>query len=207
MNHLLADFVLLFTVTDPIGVAANFAGLVAGAGREHQRRMALKGTLIAAGILLAFMLGGAQLLSMLGIGIPAFRIAGGLLLLLLSVDMILARHSGLRTTTDVEDEEAANRADISVFPVAFPLIAGPGAITTVLLMASGGAGAAFYVQTIAILALVLCITFVCLLYAPVILGFLGDTGTNVVSRLLGVLLTALAVQYMLDGLKNSLFAG
>ncbi len=205
--HFVEAFVLLFTVIDPIGVAAAFFALTYGANPAAQRAMAVRGTALAAAILAVFGLGGDDLLRVLGIGIPAFRIAGGLLLLLLSIDMILARHSGIRSTTRDEELEAVSKEDVSVFPLAFPLIAGPGALTTVLLMASSGKGAAALFGTFGALALVLALTLLSLTFAPRILGFLGETGINVVSRLLGVILTALAVQYILDGLRQSLFAG
>jgi multiple antibiotic resistance protein len=206
MERLFGDFVLLFTVIDPIGVAAIFAALTHGADRDSQRRTARQGALLSAIILFSFMLAGDGLLRALQIGIPAFRIAGGLLLLLLSIDMILARHTGLRFTTPSEQKEAAHKNDISVFPLAFPLIAGPGALTTVLLMASSGQGGFHFAVMIGVLAAVLALTWLALLYAPLILRMLGETGINVVSRLLGVILAALAVQYMLDGLRAGLFA-
>ena len=207
MEHLVANFVLFFIVIDPIGVAATFVTLTHGADPAYQRRTAALGVALAAGILFAFGMGGRWLLDALGIGIPAFRIAGGLLLLLLSVDMIFARHTGLRSTTRSEEREATQSEDISVFPLAFPLIAGPGALTTVLLMASAGEGVAFYSGLTAVVVVVLGLPLIALLIAPVILRILGETGINVVNRLMGVILTALAVQYILDGLKNSLFAG
>jgi multiple antibiotic resistance protein len=207
MEHLFSDFVLFFIVIDPIGVAAMFVALTHDMERSYQRRVAVEGTVLSAVILFTFFFGGNALLRALGIGIPAFRIAGGLLLLLLSVDMILARHSGLRATTRSEEREAARKEDISVFPLAFPLIAGPGALTTVLLMASSVKGPLSFAGIAGVLAVVLTITWLALLYAPVILRFLGETGINVVSRLLGVILTALAVQYIIDGLRLSLFAG
>jgi multiple antibiotic resistance protein len=201
------QFVLLFTVIDPIGVAAAFLALSAGADGAAQRAMAIRGVALSAGILTAFGIGGEALLRAMGIGIPAFRIAGGLLLLLLSIDMILAFRSGIRSTTRDEELEAAGKTDLSVFPLAFPLIAGPGALTTVLLMASSGQGMLSLASAFGALALVLALTLAALLFAPRILNLLGETGINVVSRLLGVILTALAVQYILDGLRQSLFSG
>ena len=205
MEHLVANFVLLFIVIDPIGVAAMFAALTHGTDPVYQRRTAVRGVTLATYILFAFGLGGRWLLDTLGIGIPAFRIAGGLLLLLLSVDMILARHTGLRSTTRSEEREAEQRTDLSVFPLAFPLIAGPGALTTVLLLASSATGLVFYVSLAVVLVMALGLTLIALLYAPMIQRLFGETGINVLNRLMGVILTALAVQYILDGLKNSLF--
>jgi multiple antibiotic resistance protein len=166
--------------------------------------MALWGVGMAALILLVFSLAGRLLLDALGIGVPAFRIAGGLLLFLLSIDMIFARQSGLRSTTDREQAEAAGRTDISVFPLAFPLIAGPGAMTTVLLFAERPGGAAFLANLLVML-LVLGMLLGALLASEPLMRRLGETGANVFSRLLGLILAALSVQYVVDGIKASFF--
>src|SRR5690348_17202797 len=131
----LDTFIVLFVVVDPIGLAPIFAAITHGATPQDCRRTALRGTLIALFILVVFVLGGAKLLDMLGIGMPAFQIAGGLLLFLVALDMVFVRQSGIRSTTAREQREAEQKEDVSVFPLAFPLIAGPGALTTVLLMA------------------------------------------------------------------------
>ncbi len=203
MDVLLNTFVVLFIVVDPVGLAPMFAALTQGGGRAYQRRMAFQGMALASGLLLAFFLIGDVVLSALGISLPAFRIAGGVLLFLLAIDMVFARQSGLRSTTVREQEEAVHKADISVFPLAFPLIAGPGALTTVLLMSSTAKDTAVSLGMLAILLLVLGITLLFLLSASVVLRWLGETGTNVVSRLLGLVLSALAVQYILDGVRVS----
>jgi multiple antibiotic resistance protein len=136
--------------------------------------------------------------------VNAFKIAGGVLLFLLSVDMVFARQSGLRSTTVREQDEARYREDISVFPMAFPLIAGPGSLATLLLfmMDARGQPLAFLSLFVVILG-VLAITLVSLLATTRIMRVMGVTGANVVSRLLGVVLAALAVQYMLDGIRNA----
>jgi len=201
-------FLTFFVVIDPVGLVPIFGGLTAGASLEYRRRMAIKGVLIAALILLFFSVTGFALLKVLGIGLAAFRIAGGLLLFLLAIDMVFARHSGLRSTTKRETEEARGRDDISVFPLAIPLIAGPGALTSLLLMLSEAHGRpAVILPVLGILALVLAITLFVLLASVRILALMGETGANVVTRLLGVLLTALAVQYVLTGLRIGLFHG
>ena len=130
----LNPFIALFVMIDPVGVATLFTALTFGEVEAYRRRMALKGTFISATILLLFTLSGDWLLATLGIGLPAFRIAGGILLFFLAIDMVLARDSGLRSTTLRENEEAATKQDISVFPLAIPLIAGPGALTSLLLL-------------------------------------------------------------------------
>jgi len=143
------------------------------------------------------------LLEALGIGLPAFRIAGGLLLFLLAVDMIFARPSGMRASTVREQEEESYQQDVSVFPLAIPLLAGPGAITTVLLY-TGGSNNTQVALFVVVLLLVLLLTLTSLLLASRVMRLFGETGANVLSRVLGVLLAALAVQFVLDGLKTSL---
>lgn len=202
-ESLLNAFVVLFIVVDPVGVAWMFAALTRRADRATQRRMALRGVALAALILYVFFFVGDPLLRALGITIPAFRIAGGALLFLLAIDMVFARQSGLRSTTRREQEEAEQRPDVSVFPLAFPLISGPGALTTVLLM-TGGEHTPWYVAAmVGVLTLVLLLTLLALWLAPLILRVLGETGANVVSRLLGLILAALAVQFVLDGIRTA----
>jgi multiple antibiotic resistance protein len=193
-------FVVLFVVVDPLGLAAMFAALAHDESRARQRVLAIRATVIAALVLAFFSLAGDALLRALGIGLPAFQIAGGALLFLLAVDMVFARHSGLRATTAAEQKETAQRKDISVFPLAVPLIAGPGALTSVLLMVGEQGGEQLVVGTVLlVIAVVLAITLIALLCAAPIMRLLGATGTNVVSRLLGIVLAAMAVQFMLDG--------
>lgn len=203
MEYLLNTFVVLFIVIDPVGLVPMFIALTHGASVGYQRKMAISGTLLASGMMLLFYFVGDTLLAALGIGIPAFRIASGALLFLLAIDMVFARQSGLRSTTIREQREAETKQDISVFPLAFPLIAGPGALTTVLLMSSAAKGALAFSGTLAVLVTVLALTLLSLLYASYILKFLGETGANVVSRLFGLILAALAVQFMLDGIHSS----
>jgi multiple antibiotic resistance protein len=207
LEPLFNSFFVLFIVVDPIGVAAVFAALTLGLGHAERCTMAVRGTVLATLILLVFYFVGDGLLRILGIGIPAFRIAGGTLLFLLSIDMVFARQSGLRSTTTREQQEAEQRGDLSVFPLAFPLLAGPGALTTVLLMASSAPERWLAFGMIAVLLAVLIMALLSLLSAPAIMRLLGETGANVISRLLGLLLAALAIQYVLDGLRATLFAG
>lgn len=202
-ESLINSFVVLFIVIDPIGIAPIFAVLTRNHSRQLQRAMAIQGTAIAAGILLLFFFTGENLLQFLGISIPAFRIAGGALLFLLSIDMVVARQSGLRSATASEQEEAIQRHDVSVFPLAFPLIAGPGAITTILLMAQSSGDMTSSMGTLVVLLAVLALVLAALLTAPLIKTLLGETGINVISRLLGILLAALATQYIVDGVRAS----
>lgn len=198
-------FVVLFVVIDPIGLAPIFAALTPRDDATDRKRIAYKGTALAAIILFGVMLTGDHILRWLGIGLPAFRIAGGVLLFLLAIDMVFARRSGLQGTTALEQEAAERKADVSVFPLAFPLIAGPGAITTILLMSAGDSVAlTVYGRLFVVLCVVLLLTLASLLLASHVAHVLGETGTNVVSRLLGLVLAALAAQFILDGLQGSL---
>jgi multiple antibiotic resistance protein len=200
--------VTLLVTVDPLGVAPVFAALSARHAPAERRRMALRGVAIGGGLLLGFALVGEGLLGALGIELAAFRIAGGVLLFLLSLDMVMVRHSGLRTTTEPEEAESGAREDISVFPLAIPLIAGPGAMTSVVLLmgeAQGDAGRAAVV--LVELGLVLALTLACLLSAGRLMKVLGLTGVNVVTRVAGLLLAALAVQFVIDGLRALVEAG
>lgn len=202
MELLLNTFVTLFIVIDPIGVASVYAALTVTMSASARRQTAIRGTLIATLMLFAFFLGGDVLLRTIGVGVPAFRIAGGILLFLLAIDMVFARQSGLRSTTIREQEEAEQKSDMSVFPLAFPLVAGPGALTTVLLMAATPGSPFIFASMSIIIAAVLSMTLISLLLASRISGLLGETGSNVISRLLGLLLAALAVQFVIDGVKE-----
>ena len=144
LEKILNMFIVLLVVVDPVGVTPMFGALTRGGGELYRRRMAVKGTTLAAAILLMFALIGDWLLNTLGITLPAFKIAGGVLLFLIAIDMVFARQSGGRSATGSEQEEARHKEDISVFPLAFPLIAGPGALTTVLLMVGEAHGNPLY---------------------------------------------------------------
>lgn len=205
MEAIANSFVMLFIVVDPIGVAPIFAALTRGADLTLQRKIALKGTGLAGLILLGFFFIGDELLKRLAIGIPAFRIAGGALLFLLAIDMVFARQSGLRSTTVSEQAEAEQKNDVSVFPLAFPLIAGPGALTIVLLMASSAPDLYVSAAMILVVLVVLGLTLLSLLFAPYLVRTLGETGVNVITRLFGVILAALAAQFIVDGIKASFF--
>lgn len=193
-----------FATIGPLDIAAIFAGLTAGSTAAHRRSMALRATLIAAVILVLFAIAGKTLLAGLGITLPALRTAGGILLLLIAVDMVFARHSGGTSTTDDEAREASARQDISVFPIATPLIAGPGSMgAAILLMANTDGDIAQQAMVIAALLGILCFTCAALLLASQLQRWLGVTGMHVITRVMGVLLSALAVQFIFDGIETS----
>lgn len=201
----LTALVAFFVILDPPGTAAIFAAMTRNVADRHRRVMAWRATVMAGMMLFAFAIAGEWLLGILGITLPAFRVAGGILLFLLAADMVFARQSGLRSTTPIEDEEAAAREDITVFPLAFPLIAGPGAMTSVVLMMGAAGGDPWrQVAVLAVLGVVMVSLLVMLLAAGHILRILGMTGAHVVSRVLGIILAALALQFVLDGLRQAL---
>ncbi|MEX0922231.1 MAG: MarC family protein [Rhodovibrionaceae bacterium] len=200
----LIAFTTFFATISPIDVAALFSALTTDATAAERRAMALKGCLIAAGILLVFALFGDFLLGRLGISLPALRTAGGILLLLIAIDMVFARHSGGSSTTDEEESEASAKKDISVFPLATPLIAGPGAMGAAILLVANTEGDLLAEGVvIAVMLGVVLLTFLSLLMASQIQKLLGVTGLNVIARVVGVLLAALAVQFIFDGIGNS----
>jgi len=200
----LVAFTTFFATIGPVDVAALFAALTPTTPARQRRMLALKGVLIATTILMLFAIFGEAALARLGISLAAMRTAGGILLLLIAIDMVFARHSGGSSTTDDETIEAQNKPDISVFPLATPLIAGPGSMgAVVLLSAESGGNLVHWAVTVGALLAVLLITLVLLLMAGQVQKLLGVTGLNVISRVVGVLLAALSVQFMFDGLAAS----
>lgn len=197
-------FVTFFVVLDPLGMGPIFIGLTRGETTAFRRRMAVRGTVIAGILLLIFAFAGDLLLRALGVSIAAFRIAGGVLLFLISFDMLFARATPIRRTTMRETEEAEAKHDISVFPLAIPLIAGPGGLTSVvLLMGRANGDHLLEIAVLAVMGLVLLIMLAVLLAADQFTKWLGETGTNVISRVLGIILAALAVQFVIDGVNEA----
>src|ERR1700733_3230180 len=203
VEQLIKFFVVFFVVVEPISLIPLFAGLTQGASARYKKKMAGKSAAIALSICVLFALVGARFLSIMGISLSSFRIAGGTLLFLISLDMVFARTSGTRTTTP-EREEAKTREDISVFPLAFPFIAGPGALATILLTAGEVKGQPLlFAGFLGVVALVMLLCWLLMLATPRLMKVLGVTGANVVSRLSGVILAALAVQFIVDGIRGS----
>lgn len=193
-----------FATIGPVDVAVLFAGLTHGHAPRERRAMALRGCLLAAGILLFFALFGKAVLASFGISLPALRTAGGILLLLIAIDLVFARSSGGTTTTSEEVAEAAGKRDVSVFPLAMPLIAGPGAIgAAILLVADAHADPAAIAAVVGAMLAIVLLTLVLLLTATQVQKLVGVTALHVISRIAGVLLAALAVQFVFDGLAAS----
>jgi multiple antibiotic resistance protein len=195
-------FVALFVVIDPIGMAPLFVALTAGQTARQRRVIAIRACGVAFGILTLFGLAGEAVLNFLGISMPAFRMAGGILLFLTALDMLFERR-GARRKGQADQAEADHRDDPSVFPLAIPLIAGPGAIATmILLTGQDGADATHIVLVHLVMLAVLAVVMALFLLAAPLERLLGPTGINVVTRLLGMLLAALSVQFVIDGMRD-----
>lgn len=197
----------MLVVMDPIGLAPIFIALAGNRPAFERRKMASKAALVAGGIILVFGLFGQALLRHLGISLSAFRIAGGILLFMIALDMVFARSSGSKETPE-EEAEAQERQDISVFPLAIPLIAGPGTLASIMIQGNTTHGDPVLLAVVFLVtAAVLLLCYLALRMSSQIAKVIGVTGVHVVTRILGVLLGALAVQYIADGSINLINAG
>ncbi|AOL93619.1 multiple antibiotic resistance protein [Porphyrobacter sp. LM 6] len=199
----LSAFVTLFVVIDPPGCAPIYAGLTKGASAAQARSMALRATMIASVILLIFALFGQQLLGALHIELNSFRIAGGLMLFAIAFDMVFEKRTQRRESRADKIAATPEIEDVSVFPMAMPMLAGPGAIAAIMLLMNEADGWSEKSQVLGALAAVLAITAAALVAAGPLIRLLGDKVEAVITRVLGVLLAALAAQYVIDGLKGS----
>ena len=203
-----SSFITFFVVIDPPGCAPIFASLTRGGSEAHRRTMALRSTGIATVVLILFALVGEPLLKTLGISLDAFRIAGGIMVFLIALEMVFEKRTERREGRAEEingrhaEEHRAEPEDVSVFPMGIPMIAGPGSIATVMLVTSHNHGLALMV-VLAALACVLVLTVIALLAAGAIMRVLGDKLEAMITRILGVLLAALAAQFVIDGVKAS----
>lgn len=197
-------FVTLFVIIDPIGVSAIFLGLAGTMPPAERRRVAVHATTIATVVLLIFAFGGDFLFRALGISIPAFSIAGGALLFLLAIDMVFVKRTGLSSTTVIEDREAASRDDITVFPLAIPLLSGPGAMASILLLMGNVEGQPLLqAAVVGVLLAVMALACATLMGAGIVVRLLGITGVNVIGRVFGIIVAALAIQFILNGIERS----
>ena len=198
-----SSLITFFVVIDPPGCAPIYAGLTAGASTAHRRAMAIRAVGVAAAILLVFALFGEDLLKGLGIELASFRIAGGIMLFLIALEMVFEKRTQRREdrAAKVSSDEAE---DVSIFPMAMPMIAGPGSIASVMLLMARNDGIERSLVVLAALATILVLTLVALLAAGPIMRLLGAKIEAVITRLLGVLLAALAVQFVIDGLEATL---
>lgn len=200
---LITSFVTLFVIVDPIGLTPVFLALTQGMSPAMRRSVGLRSCFTAAILLALFAAFGEAVLGFVGISMAAFRVAGGALLFLTALDMLFERRTKRRQDQGSDDDSD----DPSVFPMAMPLIAGPGSIATMILLAGQRPGLEGFAMVITVMLAVLAVLVVMFLASGVFEKLLGKTGINVITRLLGMLLAALSVQFILDGLKDFGFAG
>ena len=203
LDLFLSAFVTLFVVIDPPGCAPIYAGLVGGATSAQARAMAIRASFIAGIILLVFALFGEHLLAALHIELDAFRIAGGIMLFVIALDMVFEKRTQRREARAEQVKATPEVEDVSVFPMAMPMIAGPGSIATIMLLMSRSHGTGQTLVVLAALLSVLVLTLLALLAAKPLMKAMGARVEAVITRLLGVLLAALAAQYVFDGIRGS----
>ena len=200
-------FATAFTIIDPIGMIPLTLGSTAHVPSAKRLRIIDTAVAVAAGIMLFMALVGPVLLRSLGITLPAFRISGGILLFMIAIDMLFARKTGAKQT-DEEEREGAESGNPAVFPLAVPMIAGPGTIATVLVLVSIAHGDRYELAIVfAAYASAIAVTWLCMRLSAQMLRLIGTTGIHVVTRLFGILLSALAIQFVINGLAETpLFA-
>jgi multiple antibiotic resistance protein len=203
LEHFLEVLSILFVIIDPPGLIPVFLGLTQHQSLAYKRLIAFKACAVAFIVLMIFTFLGDVILDKLRISEPAFRIAGGLLLLLTSIDMVVAHHLGFSAPTADEEAEARNRSDISVFPLGIPLIAGPGGMVSVIMLMRKIEGNHWLELNIVVaISLVIIVTYLCLLFATPISRLIGTTGANVLTRIFGIILAALAIQFIINGFND-----
>jgi multiple antibiotic resistance protein len=203
LDLFLSAFITFFVVIDPPGCAPIYASLTKGANAAQRRSMAIRAAVVAAGILFVFALFGEKLLAALHIELNSFRIAGGIMLFLIAIDMVFEKRTERREERAQKIIDTPEIEDVSIFPMAMPMIAGPGSIASVMLLMSQNEGIERASIILSALGAVLLLTLLALLAAGPIMRVLGSQAEAVITRLLGVLLAALAAQFVIDGLRVS----
>ncbi|PSJ65817.1 MarC family protein [Kumtagia ephedrae] len=201
VDSLFSAFLTILVTIDPPGLAPLFLALTRGMNREERRQVSVRATLIASAIMVLFAVAGAVILSVLGITLPAFRVAGGLLLFYIAFEMVFERRQDRKEKSADVAVSKDHIQDIAAFPLAIPLIAGPGAISATVLLSGTFQGIAAKSALVGIILVCLALTYLVFVLAERIDRFLGQTGRSILTRLLGVLLAALAVQFVADGVR------
>jgi multiple antibiotic resistance protein len=197
-------FITLVVIIDPPGCAPIFASLTSGTTAAHRRSMAIRSATVAWFILVFFALLGEPLLDTLGISLSAFRLAGGIMLFIIALEMVFEKRTERREARAQEIEGTPEGEDIAVFPMAIPMIAGPGSIATIMLLSARADGLAEGAIVLGAMTLVLALTLIALLAAGPLMKLIGAKLEAMITRILGVILAALAAQFVLDGLERSL---
>lgn len=204
IQFLITAFFTLFVIIDPIGLAPIYLALTSGMDTKKRRMVGLRAILIGFGVLMLFGIFGEAVLGFIGISMAAFRIAGGILLFLTALEMLFEKRTKRREdqVSQASSDDLSDGDDPSVFPLATPLIAGPGAIATLILLTGQSDGVLETTAVFGVLLAVLALAMVLFWVAEVSEKLIGPTGINVITRLLGMLLAALSVQFILDGLRE-----
>jgi multiple antibiotic resistance protein len=202
IGFLIKSFLALFTVVDPIGGAPLFLTLTEGASEKERKLIALRASLTLFIVLALFLFLGQNLLKLFHISLSAFKVAGGLLLILTAIDMLYARTRAIKETPE-EREKWKEREDVSIVPLGIPYLAGPGAITTTVIL-SEGIDWERKLWLLGVIALVSLSTLIIFFFASCIFRFFGETGTKALVRILGLILASIAVEYIISGIKESL---
>jgi MarC family membrane protein len=188
----------IFFVVDPVGVVPIFIAMTQGDSKEQLRDTARRASLVAAALLIFFALFGTFLFKFVGVSLSAFRVAGGIVLLITALDMLRARQSETRTSPE-EAQEATGKEDVAIVPLAIPLLAGPGAIATVMVLMSRAAGAVSVAAVVASIVITMAASYFLLRGASLVQRVLGQSGVSVLQRVMGLLLAAIAVQFIAEG--------
>jgi multiple antibiotic resistance protein len=209
MELFLSAFVTLLVIVDPLGTAAVYGALTGPATREEAHAIARKATLIATGVLLFFGLFGAMLIAQLGISLEAFRIAGGILLFVIAFRMLMGHHDqhNIQDDKSVYSMPAKAKGEIAVFPLAIPLLSGPGCMTAMILLTNSSPSWNDRAMVFVAMLLTMLIAYACMLGVGRVMKIFGEGGIQIVARLMGILLAALAIQFIADGVKALGFLG
>jgi multiple antibiotic resistance protein len=191
----------IFFLVDPIAAVPTFLIITADAGAPHRHRMARRAAWTCFVVLCSFAIAGSLIFRLFGITLPAFKIAGGLILLLIGMDMLQARRSQTKETP-AETEESADKEDVGIIPMGVPMLAGPGSISTVMVLMSGAPQWWYAIAILVAIAITAVLSYWILSAADRVRGYLGETGIRILTRMMGLLLTAIAIQFMLNGLTD-----
>jgi multiple antibiotic resistance protein len=202
MQDIINSFISFVLILNPFAVVSVFISLTSGMPQNECDRLAKKATIVAGIVLVIFGIFGDHLLSSLGIALPSFQVAGGLLLLFSGIEMVFMKSLGVKSPTEAQQRQSD---DIAVFPIAIPMIAGPGSITTTILATRKYAEFNMKIRTIVIILFALLLNYMCLRSSGRIKSFLKETGMNVMTRMVGVIICSLAFEMILEGLRKSLF--
>ena len=191
----------IFVLVDPIAAIPTFLSMTAGADRPHRQRMARRAAWTCVAVLSCFAAAGTLIFKLFGITLPAFKIAGGVILLLIGLDMLRARRSPTKETQP-ETDEGAEKEDVGIIPLGVPMLAGPGSISTVMVLMTGAPAVWYAVPVVTAIAVTGFASYSILSGADRVRGYLGETGIRILTRMMGLLLTAIAVQFILNGMGD-----